>query len=145
MEETVETIEQIATNVIEAIPTAKRGTLRIWGEWFGRPHDNYHWLVGCEVIEDSLRLRFNEDEILSIWKPSGVQISATTFEIVSAEAIRWTWYYYGASKVPENLRYKDYAVQADGTVAYRTNFESGLSSALLPQGTLSSFVAMEIL
>lgn len=141
----METIQQVAAKITKAIPTAKRGTLRIWGEWFGRPHDNYHRLVACEATGDFLRLRFDESEILSIRKPFGVEISATTFHVASAEAIRWTWFYYGRTKMPENLRYREYVVQPDGTVAFTTDFELGVGSEILPQGTISSFVAMEIL
>jgi hypothetical protein len=33
--------------ILGALPNVKSGTLRIWGDWFGRPHDNIHRITGA--------------------------------------------------------------------------------------------------
>jgi hypothetical protein len=42
------------------------GSLRFWGEWFGRPFDNYHRRVACEVTDECLQFRFKEAEVLAV-------------------------------------------------------------------------------
>jgi hypothetical protein len=54
-----------------------------------------------------------------VWNPSDVQITKTTFRIGNATALRWSWFYYGRPKTPENLYYRDY-VQQDGGIIFRT-------------------------
>jgi len=128
--------QEIATDIAAILPRVKCGTLRFWGEWFGRPFDNYHWLVGCHAIDECLSLQFNEGEVLALWNPSDVEITETTFRIGSATALRWTWYYYGRPKTPENLRYIDYAEQ-DGRIAFRTNRDTTAGAGLLAQDAAS--------
>src|SRR3981081_4554117 len=55
---TVNETEEIADRIHKAIPHVKKGSLRFWGEWFGRPHDNIHTLVRGEVENGCLRLLF---------------------------------------------------------------------------------------
>lgn len=76
----------------------------MFGAWFGRPMDNIHWVVAANAEDDVLVLRFNEDEVLRVWRPEGIHIDRTTFEIRMAERVRWDWYDYGRAKVNENLR-----------------------------------------
>ena len=134
--------QEIAKDITEILPHVKRGTLRFWGKWFGRPFDNHHWLVACDATDDCLRLRFNEDEILAVWNPANVEINETTFRIGSATAVRWTWYYYGRPKTPENLRYWDY-VRQDGKIAFRTNWNTIPGSGWLEQDA-ASYPAVEM-
>jgi hypothetical protein len=80
----------------------KAGTLRFWGYWFGRPYDNYHTLVTSAADGEVLRLQFNEQETLSVWTPSGLEVNAEIFRISEASQIRWEWFYYGQPKTDEN-------------------------------------------
>jgi hypothetical protein len=114
---TMASAKEIAKDITAVLPHVKDGSLRFWDEWFGRPFDNCHRLMECNATDGCLRLRFDEDEILAVWNPTGVEIDETTFRIGSATDVRWTWYYYGRTKTSENLRYRDYA-QGDGWIAY---------------------------
>jgi len=127
--------QEIANHITAILPNVKRGTLRFWGQWFGKPYDNYHWLVACDATEDC-RLRFNEDEVLAIWDPADAEITETTFRIGSATSIRWTWYYYGRPKTPENLFYIDYA-QQDGGIVFRTNWDTILGAGPLGEDAIT--------
>jgi hypothetical protein len=112
----------IADRIRKASPRLKRGTLRFWGVWFGRPYDNLHSLVGCESEQGVLRMRFNEDEILTVWVPSGLVLDESTFQIRDAERVRWEWFAYGRPKTPANRFFKDFAKNGNSVVA-RTNVD----------------------
>jgi hypothetical protein len=61
--------ERMSRLIEQRLPDIEPGTLRFWGEWFGRPYDNQHRLIGCDAESDLLHLRFNEGEVLSIDSP----------------------------------------------------------------------------
>jgi len=108
--------EQIAGRIRQALPNIKRGALRFWGNWFGRPYDNIHWIVDCEAEGDLLRVRFNEDEMLSVVSPRNASIDASTFLIDDASRVRWEWFYYGRTKTPENLCVREFTKHQDGSI-----------------------------
>ncbi|MGA7858884.1 MAG: hypothetical protein WCA11_13190 [Terracidiphilus sp.] len=93
------------------LPIVKSGSLRFWGEWLGKPYDNWHVVVSCDATDDCLQIHFNQGEVLAVWNPIDVEIDAKQFRIGSATALRWTWYSYGQSQTPVNLRHMDYAKQ----------------------------------
>ena len=113
---------RIADRIREASPRLKRGTLRFWGVWFGTPYDNLHSLVGCESEQGPLRMHFNEDEILTVWVPSGLVLDESTFQIRDAERVRWEWFFYGRPKTPANRFFKDF-VKNGNTVVASTNVD----------------------
>ena len=100
--------ERICQSVRAQLPNIRQGTLRMWGQWFGRPHDNIHWIVACDSEGDALRVHFNEGEVLTLWRPENATISADKFSIERASRVRWEWYYYGRPKTAENIYYIDY-------------------------------------
>jgi hypothetical protein len=95
-------------------PRVKSGTLRFWGDWFGRPYDNIHHLVHCDVDGDLLRLYFNDDEVLCVWAPRGLEVSDQIFKIADAAKVRWDWYSHGKPKTEENRYFLEYTKTADG-------------------------------
>lgn len=107
----------ICERLTALLPRAKAGTLRFWGQWFGRPMDNFHQIVRCEADGDTLRLWFDEGEVLTVDAPVGFEASGTTFWIKDAKRVRWEWFYYGRPKTPENLYYEDYIRTAEGISA----------------------------
>lgn len=134
--------QDLANGLSAILPNVKCGALRFWGAWFGRPYDNGHRLVECHGSEDCLRLEFNEGEVLAVWNPSDVQITETSFRIGCATALRWTWFYYGRPKTPENLYYLDYA-QQDGGIVFRTNWDTIPGNGWLEKDA-SSYPAVEM-
>lgn len=137
----VATPRELAAEIVAALPGIKSGTLRIWGQWFGRPYDNFHTLVSSDATDDCLRLRFDGAEVLAVWNPTGAAITATEFRITAATEVRWTWYYYGRPQIPENLFYIDYA-NHNGEVVFRTNWNQTPDSGQLDSA--SDFPAVEI-
>lgn len=90
----------------------KSGSLRFWGEWFGRPYDNYHNINNLLLFKDEnfqvLEIQFGQDEVLSIWNPKGIIIDDKNFIIEDAEKLRWEWYSYGDPKIKDNRYFKEF-------------------------------------
>lgn len=136
MSEAEKIVEQLSGN----LPNVKSGSLRIWGQWFGRPMDNWHSLVACEAEGDVLRLKFNEDETLYVWEPVQAVINDKMFRIQQADRVRWEWFYYGRPKTSSNRYFEDF-IRKEGEIIATTNVD-WYSPDLRP--TLGS-LAVEIL
>ena len=81
----------------------KSGTLRFFGDWFGRPYDNFHIPVSAELSENVLTICFNNGEKCTVYDPLGVINETDDFHVERASKIVWEWYYYGKEQAPENL------------------------------------------
>jgi hypothetical protein len=110
--------EDIAT-FLQKHATEVRGTLCVFGGWFGRPHDNWHSVTAYELKDGHLRLLFNEGETLDIWGARGFRKEGKGFVIQGADRVRWEWFYYGRPKIPENRFFREHVVKDGGIeVAY---------------------------
>ena len=109
--------ELFAQRLSQNLVKTKMGSLRFWGQWFGRPYDNIHRLVGCEGSGHLLRLLFNEGETLTVWSPSGLVSKRLTFQIADAARVRWEWFSYGRPKIAANLFYMDFAKERGAIIA----------------------------
>lgn len=105
--------EVIAESIRRVLPKAKRGTLRIFGTWFGLPRDNVHSIVGANAEKDRVEIRFDDGEHIIVWEPADFRIDNMTFEIRHAARVQLEWYSYGLSHSPENLCRRDFLVQGD--------------------------------
>ena len=69
--------------------------------------DNIHTAVGVHGEADTLVLEFDEGQTLSIEGADGIDFAPTArshrLTVKRGRRVRWTWYYYGRSKVPENM------------------------------------------
>ena len=99
------------------------GTLRFWGNWFGRPMDNYHQIKGVDFSNDQkiLKLTLDEGEVITIWNPSKIEIGPKELHIKKADKILLEWFSYGAEKIEENFLFDSYT--NDGIKVY---FETNL-------------------
>lgn len=88
------------------------GALRFWGEYFGRPYDNFHSPVSAELNDEILIIQFKDGERLTVYKPSGIVNEPNDFHIENASKIVWEWYYYGNEHSPENLCKREYTNSA---------------------------------
>lgn len=130
---------KIADHIRLSLPTIKRGTLRFWGNWFGRPYDNLHSITSCEASEEVLKLHFDQKEILSVWLPRHLKLDEGTFQIGDADRVLWEWD-YGRPKPRKHLYFKDF-VKADQRIVAETNIDW-----FAPEMTTDSkFPAVEIL
>jgi len=108
--------QQVADQIRAALPHVKSGTLRFWGQWFGRPYDNCHRLVNCDSEQNVLKLYFNQGEVLSVWSPANMVASPSNFRISKADRVRWEWFYYGKPKLVANLYFEEFTKSPDGTL-----------------------------
>nr|WP_294564259.1 hypothetical protein [uncultured Rhodopila sp.] len=106
--------EILANCLSRQLPRVKRGALRIWGEWFGRPYDNIHTIIAAVARGDTLILSFDQGETLTIENPGKAAFDQNTFQIGVASRVRWEWFYYGRERLPENLQYLDYMLGPEG-------------------------------
>ncbi len=106
--------QAICDRLTALLPRVKTGTLRFWGQWFGRPMDNIHQIVRCEADADALRIWFNCGEKLTVEVPVGFEVSADAFWIRDADRVRWEWFYYGRAPTPENLCYEEFVRVPEG-------------------------------
>lgn len=95
----------------------KGGSLCIFGNWFGRPLDNFHQITGFSCISGILTLTFDEGETLTVWEPRDIAIEQNSFRIQYAHHVRWEWYYYGKPKIEANRYFEDFVHTKDGIKA----------------------------
>lgn len=112
--------EQMAEHLTACMPNTKVGALRFWDQWFGRPYDNCHRLIACTADGDLLRLRFDEEELLSVWSPRNLRVDKSTFLISNAAQVRWEWFLYGRPKIPANLYFMEFT-NGDAGLSAKTN------------------------
>ena len=99
------------------------GTLRFWGNWFGRPMDNYHQVkkVEFDIVSKKLILILDEGEKITILNPSKLKIGKKELRIEKADEILFEWHSYGENKIDENLRFQSYV--NDGVkIKFETSF-----------------------
>ena len=91
----------------------KSGSLCFYGEWFGRPYDNCHFITSYTYEDYKLIIHFNEGEVLTIFDPKGIINREDCFIVESAFEVIWQWYSYGGEKTEEKLRTYKYLVTED--------------------------------
>jgi hypothetical protein len=101
----------IAEQINRAVPHIKTGCLRVYGDFFGRPHDSIHTALSARTSLDGnvLIVEFDVGETLEIWNPGSASVSETAFSIATASKVRWQWFYYGRPQTPENVYYIEHA------------------------------------
>ena len=98
------------------------GSLCIWGNWFGRPMDNFHrlTLVTFDRQLCKLILTFDNQERLTIWNADSIIETQGHFQIDKADKVLWEWYYYGKPQIEENLFFEEYE-HLDSKINFKTN------------------------
>ena len=92
------------------------GGLRIWGEWFGRPHDNVHIVERVCWEKDAISINFCGGESLYIDGPSAIINEEKRFVVTDAARVLWVWYDYGKARTYENMCVREYIKTADGKI-----------------------------
>jgi hypothetical protein len=118
----VTSVPDLAAEISRLIPYVKGGSLVVFGDIFGGRVDNIHTVAAAKALGDPERLfvEFDEGETLEIWDPGNATISLGKFFISTAAKVRWEWFYYGGTKMPENRFFIEHARTSDVVVA-RTN------------------------
>lgn len=72
----------------------KGGSMCFYGDWFGRPYDNYHQIIKAFYEKDWLELYFLDGESLLIQKPLGIINNEKCFKVNDAKTVIWKYYGY---------------------------------------------------
>ncbi|CAN5901316.1 hypothetical protein BH11PSE1_BH11PSE1_09030 [soil metagenome] len=123
--------ERICTRITAHLPEAAAGSLRIWGQWFGRPREQFHTIASCSAEQDVLCVTFDSGERLTLWSPGRATISGEAFCVETARRVRWEWFYYDAPPTPKNVYFLDYS-REDGPLIVQTNV-NWMSTAITDQ------------
>lgn len=85
--------------VVQPIEIKKSGgSLCFYGDWFGRPYDNYHKIKQYSYTDDVLEIIFDEWERLIVIEPLGITNTENEFGISCAKTVKWSWYPYGSTQ-----------------------------------------------
>lgn len=106
------------------------GTMRFWGDWFGRPMDNIHRATHAIYDEktDILTMIFDDEEECIIYSPVGITSTEKTFYIEDAKVVIWSWYYYGREHTEQNRFQIKYAKESADTILCEKEELSGILS-----------------
>ena len=129
---------RIADLIQRQLPALKSGSLRFWGQWFGRPMDNVHTITAASADGESLEVRFDNGETLRVVRPTGWEIGERAFRIDNAALLRWEWNAYGN---PPGKRYFEQYVR-NGDVIEATTDVDWYVPSLQPSATEPAVVIL---
>ena len=66
----------------------KGGTLRFYGQWYGRPYDNFHRFINATSEGNCLILEFDNGDVLRVWDPEEVS-AGTSLLIEKASGVEF--------------------------------------------------------
>lgn len=72
------------------------GSLCFFGDWFGRPHDNFHKIVQTNYDGEILEIKFDHWEHLIIYEPENITSEKNELTIAKAKKIKWMYIPYGS-------------------------------------------------
>jgi len=95
------------------INNIKMGSLKFWGEWFGRPMDNCYRITRIDFYgeENKLEFSFDAGEKLTVWNPLRIESSSSILTIRDAQKLRWEWFNCGKPQTCRNIYYIEYQKQ----------------------------------
>jgi hypothetical protein len=118
---TISSAEQAAIELSAVVGTVKRGSLRVFGDWFGRPMDNIHVARSARSSGNTLIVCFNEGEELTVSDPADWVFTPDRFCVRRASRVVWRWFLYGRPHEPGNLYTVEHWVEDDGEVRARSD------------------------
>ncbi|WP_198528774.1 hypothetical protein [Kineothrix alysoides] len=74
------------------------GSLCFFGDWFGKPWDNFHRIKNYSYQDDVLEIVFDEWERLLVFEPLGMINTDKEFSIKQAKMVKLSWYSYNNSE-----------------------------------------------
>lgn len=84
------------------------GSLRFFGEWFGRPYDNYHKIEQVTFEDNILTLYFDKGEVLTVKEPTNISNNENSLIIFNAKEVIWEYTPYGTT-INKKIVYINYA------------------------------------
>ena len=94
----------------------EKGSLCIWGEWFGRPYDNIHTIESFKWSSTEIVIHFDKGETLYITDPVEIINEKNQLIIGDASKVLFVWYEYGKEQIYDNLYVRQYIKNNDGKI-----------------------------
>lgn len=85
------TIKQVEPNIVTT-----GGSLCLFGEFFGRPHDNFHRIKSVDYDGQLLVIVFDHWEELFVYNPSNIKSDENELRIEKADKVKWSYTPYGS-------------------------------------------------
>lgn len=73
----------------------RSGSLCFYGDWLGRPYDNFHKIVNTNYDGEILEISFDRRERLIIFEPENITSTKNELKIEKAKKIKWMYIPYG--------------------------------------------------
>ena len=108
----------------QQLGTLRSGSLCFWGNWFGKPHDGNHRIVGSDLLDDTIVIYFDGAESLTIDAPREWSLDGGKLVVRKAMRVRFQWFYYGRLPSRETLRFDEYH-WTDTGVSFASDFRIG--------------------
>ena len=114
--------DDLRNAIYKAIGSLRAGSLSFWGDWFGRPNDNIHRIVGADSVGGAVIIYFDHAESLIVDGPQRWSLDGGQLVIREADRVRFQWFYYGQTPGPDSLRFCEYQ-WVDGEPSFTTDFQ----------------------
>lgn len=98
------------TKIINNLKEKPGGTLRFYGDWIGRPYDNYHKILECSFKDGILDITFDAGEMIKILNPSNIIFNDNKLIIKDSNCVDFLRYGYGKPQTEENLIINRYSI-----------------------------------
>lgn len=115
-------VHALSNAIYERLSTLRSGSLSFYGQWFGRPYDNFHRITGAWSFEDSIVIYFDQAETLIIEAPSDWSLDDGKLLVREAARVQFQWFYYGRAPSRETLHFQEYR-RAENGLRFTTNWE----------------------
>lgn len=123
-----------------AFELLKSGSIRFWGDWFGRPLDNSHKPVRSSLENGLLTAEFADGESLTVYGATEVYSDEGRFYVTDADAVVWEWDLYDEPKTESTRCFIEYKKLPDGRILKTTDLGRGIPEYIDP----GSFNAVEM-
>lgn len=111
----------------------KGGTMCFYGQWFGRPYDNFHRIRDAVLDDGQLKVRFQGGEILTVINPQKISNGGKSFVVEKADEVIWQYAPYGLGN-GQKERSIIYRKNTDGTI---TKIVSGKERIINPEENIA--------
>lgn len=95
------------------------GSLCFYGDWFGRPYDNFHKIIHTSYDGELLNILFDCYEHLIIYEPENITNTEHELKIRIARKVKWMYLPYGTNTRKHNTII--YTVE-DGKISKQTKY-----------------------
>lgn len=118
-------IEEFVNKAQTDISIVNSGTLRFFGDWFGRPMDNCHVVNKIEYNQNQIIMHFEDNHVLTIENPNRIVKEEHSLIIERATKVRYEYGFYGPWNEKRKY-YLEYINENEAIIKHSGLLEGGL-------------------